>query len=218
MLPSSLLAFVVVAASITPGYIWVRVSETRVARPERTQLLELAELIIVGALASSLSFLSVLSLASWFNFVEVRALADDGTTYALENPSRSLGVFVAVLGLAYGGTWAIARLVHRDRPPIFEHGSSAWQVMLGYNPGRSVYATVDLRDGTTVAGWVHICTVEPYPAERRELVLVRARGEAIKIRALGSAEIVDSPDHFVIINGADVVTIGAAYFSGALGD
>jgi hypothetical protein len=54
--------------------------------------------------------------------------------------------------------------------------------MLGHVPGRSTYATVDLRDGTTIAGWVYLCTVDDVPPAERDLVLVGA-STPMKIRA-----------------------------------
>jgi hypothetical protein len=99
-------------------------------------------------------------------------------------------------------------------PQRIEHGYSAWHKLLaGIPAGRDVYATVDLRDGTTIAGWVFVCTVEPFPAEQRELVLAKARGDAIKIRRPDSTELLESPDRLLILNGADVLAIGATHYA-----
>jgi hypothetical protein len=192
VIPTSLLAVVVFAASIGPGYVWVSVAETRKPRRQRTQLLELAELVIVGGLASTLSFLVVASISSWRGWLDTEAIASDGTRYLLRHPSTGLGITLAGLGLAYLGAYGIARFRYRGKPPIIEHGYSAWHRMLGHESGRSAYATVDLRDV--------------------DLVLMAA-SKPIKIRASGSDEIFDSPDRAILLNGADVLSVSVSYYA-----
>jgi hypothetical protein len=211
VIPTSLLAVVVFAASIGPGYVWVSVAETRTPRRRRTQLLELAELVIVGGLASTLAFLVVASITSWAGWLDTEALASDGTSYLLRNPTTALGITFAGLGLAYLGAYLIARLRYRGKPPIIEHGYSAWHRMLGHEAGRSAYATVDLRDGTTIAGWVYLCTVDEVPPAERDLVLMAA-SKPIKIREPGADTFFDSPDRAVLLNGADVLSVSASYY------
>jgi Family of unknown function (DUF6338) len=80
VIPSTLLGLVAFAASLGPGYVDVRVSEKREPRHERTQLLEAAELIVIGGLASSLAALVVLSLAHAAHVVDVQRLSNDGWT------------------------------------------------------------------------------------------------------------------------------------------
>jgi hypothetical protein len=212
VVPSTLLGLVVLAASIGPGYIWIAVAETRIPRRPRSQLLEIAEMVIVGGLASALAFLAVFSFASWTSLIDADALAKDGTAYLLGHPTRGLGVVFLGLALAYLGAWGVALLRYRKHPQIIEHGYSAWHRMLGQQPGRDVYATVDLRDGTTVAGWVFLCTVDEVPPSERDLVLIAARGERVKMRPPHSEAFVDSRDRAVIVNGADVLALTASYF------
>jgi Family of unknown function (DUF6338) len=172
VIPSTLLGLVLLAASIGPGYLWVRVAETRVPRSPRTQLLEVAELIIVGGLASTVSFLLVFSVASRRSWIDANAVARDATDYVLRHPTRGLGVVLAGLALAYLAAWGGAHLFYWRRPRIIAHGSSAWHRILVPDSERVVYATVDLRDGTTVAGWVYLCTVDEVPPAERDLVLI----------------------------------------------
>jgi hypothetical protein len=79
-------------------------------------------------------------------------------------------------------------------------------------PGRDVFATLDLRDGTTVAGWVFLCTVEERPPEEREVVLVPARGKRILVRPPGQDSFFESPDSALVVHGADVLRVGASAF------
>jgi hypothetical protein len=214
VIPSSLLGLVVLAASIGPGYVWVRVAETRVPRGPRTQLLEIAELIVIGGLASTLSFLFVLSLASAISFIDADALAADGTTYVLKNPARGFGVIFAGLALAYGLAYGAAWFVYRKRPARIQHGFSAWYSLLSPEEhDEVVYATVDLRDGTTIAGWVFLCTVDEVPPGERDLVLVATLGKRLKVRPANSETFYDSPNRAVIVNGADVLAVSSSYYS-----
>lgn len=209
MIPSTLLGLVVLAASIGPGYVWVRVAETRVPRSPRTQLLEVAELIIVGGLASTLSFLTVFSVASSASWIDTDAFATDGTDYLLRHPARGFGVVFAGLALAYLGSYLVARLVYWKKPRIITHGSSAWHRVLV--PDRDVYATVDLRDGTTIAGWVWLCTVDEVPLDQRELVLVATLRTPLRIRPANADKFLNSGDGAIVLNGVDVRTISATH-------
>jgi hypothetical protein len=212
VIPASLLAVVAFAASIGPGYVWVSVAENRTPRRRRTQLLELAELVIVGGLASTIAFLIVATITSWAGWLDTKAIASGGTRYLLRHPTTGLSIIVAGLGLAYLGTYVIARVRYRGKPPIIEHGYSAWHRMLGHEPDRSAYATVDLRDGTTITGWVYLCTVDDVPPAERDLVLMAA-SKPIKIRPAGSDRFFDSPDRAILLNGADVLSVSAYYYA-----
>jgi hypothetical protein len=164
-------------------------------------------------LASTLAFLVVFSFASQVSWIDTDALATDGTSYILRHPARGLGVVCAGLALAYMGAYGVARFVYRKRPPIITHGHSAWHSLLGPEPDRVVYATVDLRDGTTIAGWVYLCTVDEVPSAERDLVLVATLGKRLKVRPPNSDTFLDSPDRAVVLNGADVLTVAASYYA-----
>jgi Family of unknown function (DUF6338) len=217
VIPSTLLGLVVLAASIGPGYVWVRVAETRVPRGPRTQLLEVAELIIIGGLASTLSFLRVFSFAGVTTWIDTDALATQGTDYAIRHPGRALSVVLVGLVVAYLGAFAVARWgVYRKYPSIITLGRSAWQTMLGprgANADRGVYATVDLREGTTIAGWVYQVTTDEVPPAERDLVLLATRWKPLKIRPPHADRFVDSQDRAIIVNGADVLAISASFYS-----
>jgi Family of unknown function (DUF6338) len=213
VIPSTLLGLVVLAASIGPGYVWVLVAETRVPRSRRTQLLEVAELIVIGGSASTLAFIVTLSFASWVSLIDTDALATDGTDYVLRHPARGLGVVLVGLALAYAAAYVAARIVYRKRPSIIGHGHSAWHSLLTAAKNRAAWATVDLRNGTTISGWAYLWTVDEVPPAERDLVLISAFGKRLKIRPPNSDTVFDSPDSAVALNGADVLSISASYRS-----
>jgi Family of unknown function (DUF6338) len=127
VIPSTLLGLVVLAASIGPGYVWVRVAETRVPRSPRTQLLEIAELIVTGGLFSTLAFLVVLSFASATSWLDTDALAADGSDYVIRHPIRVLSVVLVGLAVAYAGASGAAHWFYRKYRPLIsgEEGEEA---------------------------------------------------------------------------------------------
>ena len=210
MIPSNLLALVVLAASIGPGYVWVSVAETRTPRHQRTQLLELAELLIVGGFFSTVSFLAVASFAGWRGWLDTDALATGGSHYVLRHPSKWLLIILVGLLLAAGLAYVAARVRFQHQPAVIEHGYSAWYKMLAENRTRNTYLTVDLRDGTTIAGWFYTCTVEEVPPAERDLVIAAANWKPIKVRPPGGTW-QDSRARMLIVNGADILTMVGTY-------
>jgi hypothetical protein len=59
LIPTTVAGVAVFLASLSPGYIWVRVAEVRVPRQRRTQLLEAAELVLLGGVFSVISVAAV---------------------------------------------------------------------------------------------------------------------------------------------------------------
>jgi Family of unknown function (DUF6338) len=215
VIPSTLLGLVVLAASIGPGYVWIRVAEARVPRGPRTQLLEIAELIVIGGLFSTIAFLGVLAFADWSGWIDTNALAAEGTDYVIRHTTRGLSVVVVGLAVAYAGAFAVARwIVYRKYRPRIGHGFSAWySTLIPKDADHAAYATVDLRDGTTVAGWVTQVTTGEVPVAERDLVLRAEPGKPLKVRPPSANTFVDSPDGAIVLNGSDVLTVSASYYS-----
>ena len=218
MIPGTLAGLLVFAASIGPGYVWVRIEEKRRPRPERTPLLEAAELFFVGATASTVAFLTVLVAGDRLDVLDPDRLAQDGVSYLLREPERGLGSVALALLLAYGGTAIVARIRFRNQLPTIQLGGSAWHTIL--NPSGSVstprdpridrlaYITVGLKSGIAVAGWPYVYTVEPSQSVDRELVLANP----IHVRAADASDFVPIKDQLVYLNGADIVSISASYY------
>jgi hypothetical protein len=70
---------------------------------------------------------------------------------------------------------------------------------------RFSYATVDLRDGRSVAGYVNEYTVDEVPAEDRELVLAQAHGVPISLQRTRDEPFHAVRDRYAIIGGRDIV-------------
>jgi hypothetical protein len=217
VIPSTLVGVLVFAASIGPGYVWVRIAERRQARQERSALLEAAELVVIGGLASTIAALLVVVTGEQLDLLDPVRLSRDGGEYLISAPERALGAVAASLFVAYAGAAAAARLWYWRAPPTLEHGYSAFHKIL--QPGRPQttvrppkidrlpYVTVGLRNGLAIAGWSYAYTVEPVEPERRELVLATP----IRVRSAGAADFIDVDDQLVYLNGSEIVTVSVTY-------
>lgn len=216
MLPDTLLGLVVFAAGAGPGYLYVRLSQARQPRYERSTLEEAAEFVVFGALSSGIAVLLALTIGEATNLLDTAKLAEDLTRYVATEPLRSLTSLALVIGISYGGVWVVTtKLLHPGVANI-SPGETAWygvfHRMLPEEHG--VYATVELRDGRAVAGLVIAYT--PEPDEPRELVLSRPVDGKLWVRDRdGNA--VELPDTFIALQGADIAAISGRYTPKAQG-
>jgi hypothetical protein len=188
VIPGTLLGALFLAACLVPGFVFLRVIETRRARAERSALLEAVELTGVGAAASLVAVTIVLVVVREYDIVHTSELAADPGTYVLEHPLRGLGSLLASFALSCFLTWLSARgffsLRHKlrsrraqSRPTrrvVFEPAGSTWaRVFDEDRPSNDtdVIATLELTDGRLLAGRVRSYTAQL--EDDRELALVR---------------------------------------------
>jgi uncharacterized protein DUF6338 len=207
VIPDSALGLLVVAAGLGPGYLFVRIAERRNPRPARSALLEIAELVTVGGVCTAIALFVGLVVADKTDKVDLRALSRDGTDYALTHPTPVftllLGVLAGAFLLAAIGTFAFNR-----GTPATLRPHSAWHELLRRQAGVQPFATVELRDGRTVAGPVAFYTVEEAPPDSRELVLIKP----IRARANPRSSFVDVPDDRVALRASDMTALSVKYF------
>lgn len=77
----TLLGLLLFAASLGPGYVYLRVAELREPRQERSQLVEAAELVFAGVVASTIGSLVIVAIAEATETVDVDELALDPASY-----------------------------------------------------------------------------------------------------------------------------------------
>lgn len=102
-----MLGLILLLAGIGPGYVFVRVAERREPRIERSQLLEAAELLVVGAVLSTAAALVVLIITQATRALDLEALADNGVKYILREPIPNLTALLATLLLSYGAAYVL---------------------------------------------------------------------------------------------------------------
>lgn len=92
-MPSTLFQFVLLVGVFAPGYLWVRATERRRSRPERSGLFEAAELAVVGvwACAAALAITALISSLVPGVFAEPQPWASLGWAYARAHLVESLG-------------------------------------------------------------------------------------------------------------------------------
>lgn len=212
MLPDTLLGLVVFAAGAGPGYLYVRLSQVRAPRYQRTPLEEAAELVVFGAATSALAVFSALAIGKLTGILDTTQIAKAPADYAFREPARALAGLVAVLALSYGAVWLFTtRILHRgDDKPRIAPGESAWYAAFHrmVPAGRGVYGTVDLDDGTALAGLVIAYTIET--DEPRELILSKPVDQPLWLRT-SDGELRSLPDTFVIIPSCRVAAIYGRY-------
>lgn len=109
--PTNFVGLALFVVFITPGYLWVRIEERSRPRPDRSPLLELAELLMVGAVASLVAAVLVAELGS-----RVKSLLDVGDWIGASDRGGVLrahlapamnSLLLAVL-IAHGATHSVA--------------------------------------------------------------------------------------------------------------
>jgi uncharacterized protein DUF6338 len=210
VLPNTLLGLVVFTAGAGPGYLYVRLSQVRSPRYERSNLEEAVEFVVFGALTSAVAVLSALVLGEWTNLLDTNRLSEGPAAYVTTEPLRALGAFLIVIGLSYGLVWLVAtRLLHPNAPTI-RPGETGWYAafhrFLPENHG--VYGTVELRDGRAIAGLIVSYTLEA--DDSRELVLSKPADDSIWLRSI-NGEATQLPDTFMVLNGSDIYAVSGRY-------
>jgi hypothetical protein len=210
VLPDTLLGLVVFAAGAGPGDLYVRLSQARQPRYERSTLEEAAEFVVFGALSSGFAVLLALTIGEATNLLDTGKLAEDPTHYVATEPLRSLIALALVIGVSYGGLWLLTTKVLHPGEATISPGETAWYGVFHrmLPPDHGVYATVELRDGRAVAGLVIAYT--PEPDDPRELVLSKPVDGKLWLRNTdGSA--VELPDTFIVLHGGDIAAVAGRY-------
>lgn len=207
MIPSTLFGLVAFAASLGPGYIYVRVAEMRAPRHERTQLLEAAELLVIGAVASGISALVVLTLTDATGFIDASRFATARSVYVAAHPARALGSILLGLALSYGGAYCGARWRHRGKEATFDPSGMWHQVLRLRNDENPAYATVETRDRRLISGWVYAYTVLPSEPGTAEIAL----HYPIRVKPSPRAAEVVLDDQFIVLRGDELLYTSIYY-------
>jgi hypothetical protein len=207
VIPNTVFGLLVLAASLGPGYVFVRVAERREPRPARSSLLEIAELVTVGGSCSAVTLMVGLIVAHWLGWVDLSRLGSGGTDYALTHPARVFSLALAVFAASLLASWRLSVVLHRGLPATL-HQHSVWHQLMRRQEEGAAFATVELRDGRTVAGPVAYYTVQEASPEDRELVLIAP----IRARRNDDADYEPVTDSRVVLRASDMVALSVKYF------
>lgn len=209
-MPSTVLGLVVLAAALGPGYVFIRVEERRRPRPERSALLETAEIVVIGGLASTIAFAAVAGVASHTRWLDETKLARNHSEYLLSHVSRFAMLLLITLGLACLIAFLGARLLFHGYPATIK-AHSAWDEFLAEQPGIINFVTVGLDDGVAIGGDVVAHSVGERSADDRELVLIDP-----EVRPAGQQVFTRTRDKFVILRGDRIRTLAVIKYKGVL--
>lgn len=211
MIPNTVLGLALFAASLGPGYVYVRERAHRAARVDQSPIAEAVEMLVAGALAAVLSAMLVLAVSSFIGLIDENALAKDAGKYIVTEPLRGFGPILAYFALAYGVAWGFARAVHRGKPRTVDPAGTAWLSLL-YNkrpkPTMPVL-TVELQDGRRIVGVLESFTAQL--EESRELGLAGP----LFVRPWADAPLEPMEDDFLILREAEIRYISGRYVDAA---
>jgi Family of unknown function (DUF6338) len=208
VIPDSFLGLALFAASLGPGYLYLRIAEQRAPRQSRSPLVEVVELVVVGGLTSLVAALIVLSLADAVGLLDTHALARHGSHYLVHEPIRTLASLIATLALSYSLAALTALLVHRKHEALVQPGGNGWVAQFWQrrpSPQHAAVVTLELRDGRKATGVLSGFTVEL--DESREIALRRP----IVIQPSARSAPIESNDDFLIFREADLLCVSGRY-------
>ena len=209
-MPSTVTGVLVFLASVGPGYVYVKVREQWRPYVERTPLREAAEIIVSGALATTVGVVVALIAARIFHFISLRGLANAPGHYLVVHPGRTGVGLVIVLVVSYGLAWAVAYLTPGKGPRV--RPDSAWYGTFEHDRPKNhgIVVTAELRDGRAVTGAVRSFTAEQTPVDDRELTLAAPTDAPLRVR-LPNGEEASIRDTFIILRGSEILYVAGTY-------
>ena len=207
MIPDSLAGLLLFAASIGPGYVYIRVAERRRPRAERSQLLEAAELLVLGALITTVVAMLVVSVAQQVGLVDVATVHREGLDYLLLHPVRGFATLGAIFGLSYLGGGLVGWVAHLGEQASQQPGT-VWRDVFGQKKETNdAWATVELRDGRFLQGQVVSYTLD-VSSDPRELALAAPLYQ----RRVGRTDVEQvSNTDFLVLREEDVLYVAVNY-------
>jgi hypothetical protein len=191
VIPTTLAGVVLFLAGIGPGLFYVRQEESRVARGERSALLEVVELLVIGAVVTTLWAAIVWLIARETGWIDPTSLRQRPGAYVVDHPVRVASALLAVFMFSCGTADIAARIRYRGQT-IAHYPGTVWQKMLAAPPNMRVWATVELKDGRSIQGRVEGFTLGASDG-RRDLALgapLRERSTSGVERALISRHMI----------------------------
>lgn len=221
-MPTTIVAVLVLLTAVAPGLAFVGVTERRTPLKSRSQTREVAELVVVGA--ASTTFVAAALLSVHFLATSLglwRPLSRAGVTSFVNQPALRLMTHpedallaAAVLTVVLSGSWFVARaaalVFYRDRKARIDPNSTVWYKVLG-REGNDVYATVQLKDGRRIKGYVG-----PFDTgldgEAKDLSLRSdPDGQYLRMSPSANEPYTQLPNRSIVINGSEIATIVVKY-------
>ena len=208
MIPETVVGVVVFIAGAGPGYLFVQLAERYGPRRDRSTLEEAAELLVVGSLATAVSFLLAVGIVG----IDATAVSEDPGRYALDHPWRLLALLTITIAFSYGGVWLLTtRLLYGGKRREVEPGGSMWYAAFKrlVPAEHGTLVTVERKDGSAVSGLLGSATADE--SEHRDLLIIPPENRDIYSRATRDGPAVALQESFVIVRGEDIDLIAGRY-------
>ena len=168
MIPASLVGLTLFVLAVAPGWVWVRVAEKRQVRPDRSPLLEAAELVVIGVIFTTVAAAVVAGFGNGNSWIpELRELTARGSTFAQEEPYRTAATAAMVFALSLAAAYGTARFVHRGKEASLVPAGSVWRDVFGEGgEGRPIFVSANLVDGRVVDGYLYSYSTDAGGADR----------------------------------------------------
>jgi hypothetical protein len=162
MLPDAPFAFLVLLA-LFPGWIFVRLAETKSERPDRSPLAELLELGAVGfsTIAAAAIIVAALPITGHFSWLfNVEVWAHIRNQYLGDHLGAALASIAVTMILSCALAIALFVAIYRQRPGgSVNAGGTVWVRTFGAAPaGMHSWVGIHFRDGSLIEGMFLSCT------------------------------------------------------------
>jgi len=191
-MPDSVLGLFLFLVGLGPGYLYVRFTERYRPRAERSEVMEVAELVLVGAACSALVSVILLPIMNATKWVSVSSLVTGPAAYVAEHPWNALTALLVVLTASYGVAYGAFRIRYRNRSEVFDPDSSVWVreiTRMTKEGAEGISATVELEDGRVIKGFLSSYTPDIDGDANRDIAL--AAPISVKMPGASDEEIPD---------------------------
>jgi hypothetical protein len=158
VIPGNWIGLLLLLAALAPGYVFTRVAERRFPRPARSQLLETAELLVIGAACTTVAALIFFGINEVVHgvVIDTATWTKVGNDYLGDHPhllAQSIGLILIV---ACGIAAAVAWLANYGRPGDIAPGITVRAGVFEPAARRAKrgWVAVHLRNGSVVEGYL----------------------------------------------------------------
>ena len=212
MVPTDFVSLILSVAVLAPGMVWLVVSERRAPRAQRSGVLEVSGLVIVGAVASAAA-IGLTSLIGeiagrWYLDVGAWIEAERSQDFLRVNLEKGIVSGFTVVGLGLLLAWAAARLAYWGKSADISPHTTVWFEVLGKaRVRRQAFLGVHLDDGSVLEGYLHA-----YPTDTTEGTSDLSLKRPIFLRSDPTQERLPMPnlDH-IIVQGDSISHIGVLF-------
>jgi hypothetical protein len=158
VIPGNWIGLLLLLAALAPGYVFTRVAERRFPRPERSQLWELAELLVIGAACTTIAGLVFVGINEVAHGVVIDASTwtRDGNAYLRSRPDLVARSIALVLLVACGVAAASAWVANYGRPStaVFSNTVRGGTFEPARRKAKRGWVAVHLKNGDVVEGYL----------------------------------------------------------------